>query len=481
MLEDITFFYSPEDLALYEDYWKSEDKSQMESLDEEDFEALIGIGMMKQAYDRVSVLIEDALGLFPDDDEFLLSKVELLAAQEKMDAAFELLDEIVAFHPNNEECYVLRAGLCMSQECYDEAEQLYRQYEAMGGDPALAAAGLAQCLAVRGQRQEGFQKICAYLQMERNSIEACNRFIIWSMEWEMLDEAAEALRKMTADNPYNKYLWKTLYEICELLEDYESAKEANEYTLAIDPDDYEGHGRRILYADLYDERSVEESFKRFKPERWTDTQRIYLYGVIVDYYAQHGNTDKELYYLRELLKLPLAPIDVATFSYRLASRAFLRENLSALKEALFYFRKAESVLVDLQGPDDMLLSDVYRGIGQCLVLIGDAEEEGMAYLHKAWQTCPDNALAVLDYFMNLCALEAYDRALEELDVSMREQPDNPYYPLLKGVVLYYMRKPKQAAPWFAKAAAGLEQGTGLAEDLFPDIMQDAAVRKIFGL
>lgn len=479
MLEDIAAFYSPEELNLYEDYWKSEDKVNPGGLDEEDYEMLIGIGMMKQEYGRVAAIIEETLSLFPDDDEFLLCKVELLAAEEKTDEAFRLLDEIVEFHPNNEECYVLRAGLCMSQERYDEAEQLYRQYEAMGGDPALAAAGLAQCLAVRGQRQEGFQKICAYLQLDQESIEACNRFIIWVMEWEMLDEAAVVLRKMTVDNPYNKCLWKTLYEVCELLEDYESAKEANEYTLAIDPDDYEGHGRRILYADLYDAEAVEESFKRFKPERWTDTQRLYLYSVIADYYAQHDNAEKERYYLRELLKSPLEPLDVATLSYRLASRVFKRDDLSALKEALFYFRKAENVLEAIRNPEPMLLSDVCRGIGQCLLLVGDSDEEGLAYLQKAWRVCDENALAVLDYFMNLFVLAYYDRAMTELDEALRTAPDNPYYLLMKGALLYYMRQPKQAEPWFVKTVASLDNALALAEELLPDIMQDASVRKIF--
>lgn len=481
MREEIGDIFAPEDLEFYQRYWeaKTNPSVRMPEMEEEDYSAIVSICIMQQAYDKAEQVLDEALSRYPHDDELLFSKVEMLASTERLDEAFKVLDEIEAWYPNNEECLAMRAGLYMSQERYEESEELFRRYEAMGGDEGVAAAGLAQCLAVRGQRNEGFRKICHYLKSEPFSAEACNRFIVWVIEWEMLDEAAEVLRKMTAGQPYNKFLWKLLYEICEMQEDYDGAKEANEYALAIDPDDFEAHGRRILYCDMCDAALVEESFSRFKPEMWTAEQRFYFYGIMADYSMEHDQPEREKYYVGQMLKEPVGEtIDRVTLCYRLASRLFNREDRTSVKEALDYFCQAEKALRAVENPEAALVSDIYRGIGQCRLLLGE-ETAGVEALREAWRRCPDSEMAVFDYFLNLCVLGQLETALADVELGLSEEGANPYYKLLKGTVLYYMRKPKQAASWFTEAFLADEKMRGIAEEAIPDIMADPEITKLF--
>ncbi|MDE7149625.1 MAG: tetratricopeptide repeat protein [Bacteroidales bacterium] len=479
MKEDVEDVFAPEDIDAYRSYWeaRTDPAARMQDMEEEDYLAVVNICILKQEYDKAAMVLEEALGHYPNDDELLFSKVELLASTEKIDEAFKVLDDLDAWYPNNEERLAVRAGLYMSQERYEESERLFRQYERLGGDSGIVAAGLAQCLAVRGQRTEGFRRICQYLKSEPDSAEVCNRFIIWVIEWEMLEEAAEVLRKLTAEQPYNKYLWKLLYEISEMLEDYEGAKEANEYTLAIDPDDYEAHGRRILYSDMCDAASVEESFNRFKPERWTSTQRFYFYNVMADYYAEHEQPEREIFYIRELLKEPLEVLETAVLNYRLASRVFKRDEAAALREALFYFRKAAEGLRTIEKPDSMLLSDVHRGMGQCLLLLGE-ETQGIDTLREAWRIDSENEVAVFDYFLNLCIVGDLDRALADIEIGLSEDSRNNRYKLLKAVIFHYMRKPKQAETWFRAAFSADRNLIPLAGEIMPDIMELPMVRRI---
>lgn len=484
MREEIEDVFAPEDMDFYRRYWeaKADPSVRMPEMEEEDYGAIASICIMKQEYDKAEQVLEEALGRYPHDDELLFDKVEMLASTERMDEAYKVLDEIEAWYPNNEESLAMRAGLYMSQERYEESEELFRRYEAMGGDEGVAAAGLAQCLAVRGQRTEGFRKICQYLKSEPFSAEACNRFIVWVIEWEMLDEAAEVLHKMTAEQPYNKFLWKLLYEICEMQEDYDGAKEANEYALAIDPDDYEAHGRRILYCNLCDETLVEESFNRFKPDMWTEEQRFYFYGIMADYAMDHDQPEREKFYIRQMLSAPVGePIDRATLYYRLASRVFRQEDTASVKEALDNFCKAEQALRAVEKPEAMLVSDIYRGIGQCRLLLGE-EDAGVEALRKAWRLCPNNEMAVFDYFLNLCVLGRLEAAMADITVGLSE--DGPathgVYKLLKGAVLYYMRKPKQAVSCLMEAFLADEGLRAVAEEAVPDMMADPEVRKQLG-
>ncbi len=479
MREDIEDIFMPDDLDLYRRYWeaRADASAPVPDMDEEDYGVVVSICIMEQAYDKAEQVLEEALGRYPHDDELLFSKVEMLASTERLDEAFKVLDEIEAWYPNNEECLAMRAGLYMSQERYEEAEELFRRYEAVGGDPGVVAAGLAQCLAVRGQRLEGFRKICRYLKLEPSSVDVCNRFIVWAIEWEMLEEAAAELRKMTADQPYNKHLWKLLYEVCEMLEDYEGAKEANEYTLAIDPDDYEGHGRRILYSDMCDAALVEDSIGRFNPEKWTATQRFYFYGVMADYYAERHQPEREMFYIRELLKEPLEAQDKATLNYRLATRLFTADDAAAQREALFHFRKAEQAIQAVEHPNVMLVSDIRRGIGQCLLSSGE-EQEGLAALREAWRLAPANDVATFDYFMNLCVVNDLDKALADIETGLSEEPHNSRYKLLKGVILLKMCKSKQAETWFKAAFLSNPDMITEAEEAIPDIMADPVVRNV---
>lgn len=481
MREEIEDVFAPEDLDFYRRYWeaKADSSVRMPEMEEEDYSLVVSICIMKQDYEKAEQVLEEALGRYPHDDELLFSKVEMLASTERLDEAFKVLDDLEAWYPNNEECLAMRAGLYMSQERYEEAEELFRRYEAMGGDAGVAAAGLAQCLAVRGQRTEGFRKICQYLKAEADSAEACNRFIVWVIEWEMLDEAAEVLRKMTAERPYNKFLWKLLYEICEMQEDYEGAKEANEYALAIDPDDYEAHGRRILYCDMCDEALVEESFSRFKPEMWTEEQRFYFYGIMADYAMEHDQPEREKFCIGQMLKAPVGDaLDRATLHYRLASRLFKQEDTASVKEALDAFCKAEQALRAVEKPEAMLVSDIYRGIGQCRLLLGE-EEAGVEALRKAWRLCPNNEMAVFDYFLNLCVLDRLETAMADITVGLSEDgtASQGIYKLLKGAVLYYMRKPKQAVSCLMEAFLADANLRAMAEEAVPDIMANPEIRK----
>ncbi len=480
MKEEVDDVFMPEDVDLYQRYWeaRADASVSMQELEEEDYTALVNICMMKQEYDKGMMVLDEALGRYPNDDELQLCKVELLAATEKTDEAFKLLDELDAWYPNNEERLAVRAGLYMSLERYDEAEQLFRQYESLGGDAGVAAAGLAQCLAVRGQRMEGFRKICQYLKSEPDSPEVCNRFIVWTIEWEMLSEAAEVLHKMTAEQPYNKYLWKLLYEVCEMLEDHEGAKEANEYTLAIDPDDYEAHGRRILYSDSCDAALVEDSFSRFQPEKWTDTQRFYFYSIMADYYADHQQPERELFYIRELMKEPLDDLETAALNYRLASRTFKRDDVASIREALAYFRTAAEASRRMDRYlDGMLISDIHRGMGQCLLLLGE-EADGLAALREAWRISSANEVAVFDYFLNLCILDKLDQALEDIELGLSEEAGNARYQLLKGVILHYMNKPNQAETCFKTAFLTDKDLVTVAEEVMPDIMGLPSLQRI---
>ncbi|MBD5389716.1 hypothetical protein HDR64_01200 [bacterium] len=480
MKEEVDDVFMPEDVDLYQRYWEARTDASVliPELEEEDYTALVNICMMKQEYDKGMLVLDEALTRYPNDDELQLCKVELLAATEKTDEAFKLLDELDAWYPNNEERLAVRAGLYMSMERYDEAEQLFRQYESLGGDAGVAAAGLAQCLAVRGQRMEGFRKICQYLKSEPDSPEVCNRFIVWAIEWEMLNEAAEVLHKMTAEQPYNKYLWKLLYEVCEMLEDHEGAKEANEYTLAIDPDDYEAHGRRILYSDTCDAALVEDSFSRFQPEKWTDTQRFYFYSIMADYYADHRQPERELFYIRELMKEPLDDLETAALNYRLASRIFKHDDVAAVREALSYFRKSAEASRHMDRHlDGMLISDIYRGMGQCLLLLGE-EAEGMATLREAWRISSANEMAVFDYFINLCLLEKYGQALEDIELGLSEEADNARYKLIKGVVLYHMRKVDQAETWFKMAFLADRELIDATAEIMPAMMEVPMMQRI---
>lgn len=479
MMEDIENAFGSEDIELYKRYWESREEQTELALEEDDYGVILDICIMEQDYEKALTVVDEALGTYPNDDEFWLSKVEILAGLERTDDALRLLDEIDEDYPDNEERYVLRAGLYMSQERYEEAERLFRLYDSLGGEPGLAAAGLAQCLAVRGRRKEGFRKICTYLKSAPDSIEVCNRFMVWVIEWEMLSEAEEVVRKMAGSQPYNKYLWKMLYELYELSEDFDGAREANEYTLAIDPDDYEAHGRRILYADKCDPDLVADSFSHFKPEKWNSVQRIYFYGIMADYCVDHRQTDRAVEYMKALLKEPLEKSDAVGVAYRLACQVFDREREASVREALFYFRKAETMLLQGVKVAALLESDIYRGLGQCLLVLGQ-EEEAFDYARRAWRICPENEWAVFDYILNLCVNNEFDKALSEVELGLSEDADDNRYKMLKGAVLYYMHKPKQAVSWLVKAFMADETLVQPAREMIADVLADPIVREGLG-
>ncbi|MDE7091378.1 MAG: hypothetical protein K2O53_06610, partial [Bacteroidales bacterium] len=118
MKEEVDDVFMPEDVDLYQRYWEARADASvpMPELEEEDYTALVNIGMMKQEYERVRMVLDEALGRYPNDDELQLCKVEYLAAVEKTDEALKLLDDLEAWYPNNEECLAVRAGLYMSLE-----------------------------------------------------------------------------------------------------------------------------------------------------------------------------------------------------------------------------------------------------------------------------------------------------------------------------------------------------------------------------
>lgn len=469
MREDLENMLNGEELDLYNVYWSNKAEKKTLILDVDDFISILNICIFQHDYDKAEIVMADALEQHPNDEDVYLGKVQLLAEMDNMTDAFELLNEIDQKYPENIERVMLRGSMYIVMERYKEGEAALKLYESRGGERGVTGYGLSQCLSVRGKRDAAFEYLKGYLQSNLDSIEVFNRFTSSVQEWEMVDQAIEYVRELLLKASYNKNLWKVLYELYEYNEDYENAYEANEYVLAIDPNDYEAHGRRILSAQYSNLEDLDRSFNLFRPEKWGEEQCTFFFYCMADYYVDSKNWEKEVNCFKRLYTCKIPDYTKARVAFKIAE---IEDRNFHLKEAIMYYK--EAVAFFEKSNENEILSVVYQGLGKCYLLL-DELQIGLEYEEKAWKLDPQRDSPFYEYVINACILGKEAEMLEIVEELILEEPERAAFMLAKGVVFFYLTKQLQAVSWFIMAFEHDPKMRIAAKEVLKDILREPAI------
>lgn len=457
-------YMDEESKRLLERYEKELDSGGLGFFDVDEYVVLIDSLMMRSQLTEAVQLVQLARKQYPEASELKVKQAELSLENRFYQQSLMLLQEVEDVEPYLYELYLVRGHALKLLARYEEAEKAFGEARKKGADEIDVSMGMAELEVARGRKEEAWPYLKRIVGYQEDTVEVCNRFIDLVVKSGLFSEAIGLARQLAKDNPYKILYWKLLAELSENAGAYEQALEANEFVLAIQPDDKEalfGKFRNLSYTD--DNRSPLPFYLQMEKEVKDLADLIPLWCRIAQEYEIEENWEEAMSYYRRILDFP------ETRPYALFRMGVISNYRLDFPSALSFFFQA------LQEPeafehDVENLSKVYRGIARTYYYMGHATEN-LHYNRMAAELQPDYRYHAYAYVLDACDLGEMSTALGYIDMMLRSASCSWLY-LCKACLYYYGGRKEDSYALFAQAFSGDPITRDDADLRIPDIYEE---------
>lgn len=419
---------------------------QLGFYDVDEYIVLINYMIMQALLTEAMRLVHWARKQYPEDSELKIKQAELNFENGFFSQALSLLQEVEDVEPYLFELYLVRGHILKSLSKYDEAQQAFQTALEKGSDEIDVSIGMAELEILRGEKEKAWQHAKKVIGHPEDAADTCNSFIELATKGGFLPEAIEMARQLAKDNPYKTLYWKMLAELSENAGAYEQAVEAQEFVLAIQPDDKEamfGKARSLAYAG--GNQNPLPFLLKMEKDMTDLADLIPVLCRIAQEYEIAENWDGAMQYYHRMLDYP------DTREYALFRMGVISNYRLDFPSALSFFLQAEKESISA-GSDADNLSKVYRGIARTNYYIGQIGEN-LRYNRKAVDLLPNYRYHTYAYVLDACDLGEIPTALEYVEQMLSSSPCSWLY-LCKACLYYYGGKKNDSYALFAQAFAG---------------------------
>ncbi len=446
-------YMDEESRGLYDRYRKEKERGESGFYDVDEYLSIIASYGIYENYKGARDVMREARERYPESSELRIKEAELLMEDGYAQRALELLAEAEKVESYFYELHLIRGHALKTLGEFDKATQSFLKARDTGAEEVDVEMGLAAVAAAEGKREEAWRHMRNILGSPNDNAELCNRFIDLAVDNDCLVEAMEYIRALLKDYPYKIQYWKTLSELAEEAGNYEQAVEAEDFVLAIDPDNEESLLRKSHLMEFIDEDIGQLEFYLSLEKRWDDEAKLLPVRLSIahEYELAEDRAQAEVYY-NKLLSYPQARRYAL---FRLGVLAHFRFDLPL---AMRYFMQALEVEAVEDERENIAM--IYRGIAQNHTYRGE-DEAALVFHRKAVETAPLTRVHAYAYVEDACRVggEAVNEALAFF--KEEGQADAPWFALCRAVLFYEKGRYDEAYRNFSLAFA---EGQYLRED-----------------
>lgn len=411
--------------------------------DADEYASVVSTLMLYEDFPQAMQVLGQARERFPSSVELKLKQAELDLEAGFSRQALAIIEDLERVEPYLFEVHLVKGHVLKELSRIDQAREAFLAARANGAEDIDVEMGLAAVELKSGNSREAWEHMRKFIGFESDTVETGNRFIDMAVEGDLLPQAMEFVRKLLKENPYRVLYWKMLSELAEEAHCYEQALEAEDFVLAIIPEDKEAWLRKFRLLEFIDTDENQLEFYLELEKRTEDAgERVAVWLRIAQEYELAENFPNAWKYYQRLLSFP------DTRQYALFRCGVLCHFFHDTAAALRYFRMA---LAEPEAPesDPGNTARIYRAMARSFYYRGEADLN-WEYNKKACETSPDDRFHLYALVEDACDFGLQGQALAYVEGLQAASP-SPFVDLCRAVLEYESGNREDAYAYFAKA------------------------------
>ena len=463
----------PDALRLFERFVDEEERGVSGFYDVDEFVSLVETCIIFGNMDKARRILRKARLQYPEAVDLKLKEAELCLETDRFEKALLLLEEIERIEPYLSEIYILRGHVLKCLKKCREAREAFLKARQTGADELDVDIGLAETEIAAGNSVKAWEYMQRIIGFEDDTVETCNRFLDMAQTGGLLSQAIGFVRNLLKKDPYSIRYWRLLSELYEMQEEYGASLEADNFILAIEPDEEEALLHKFCLIPRLRSASREklpEFYARIERLAQKSEDRELLTCVwhrLAQFYEQEDWGAAEMYYRR---LLDFSEYRQFVFFRLGVLETFMQRYEQALKLFFEALRCDEEPYTMLESP-----ARIYRGIACACFAVGDAEE-GLKYNLLAVETEPEHPDHLYAYVLNACHTGNAGKSGAYLTKALQKGIDAPL--LFAQACLAFCTDQKETAYGLFLRAFTLDSSLIAKADLLPELLQDCEFQKI---
>lgn len=474
MIDSFDEYLDPDALRLFNRFVDEEEKGVNGFYDVDEYVSLIETCIIFGNMHKAQRILNKARQQYPEAVDLKLKDAELCLETDRFEKALLYLEEIEKVEPYLSEIYILRGHVLKCLKKCGEARNAFLKAQQTGADELDVNIGLAETEIAAENPEKAWVYMQRILGMSDDTIETCNRFLDMAQKGGLFPQAIDFVCNLLKKDPYSIRYWRLLSELYEMAGRYEQSLEADNFILAIEPEEEETLLHKfclVPHALPANSEKLPEFYAKMEKLAQKTEDRELLTSVwhrLAQFYEKEDGEAAELYYRR---LLDFSEYRQFVFFRLGVLETFMQRYEQALK--LFF----EALRCD-EEPYSMLESParIYRGIACTCFAVGDAEE-GLRYNLLAVETEPEHPEHLYAYVLNACHTGHADKVKPYLEQALQKGKDAPL--LFAQACLKFFTASKEDAYGLFLQAFMLDPELRDRAERIPDIAQDTEMRNIF--
>ena len=474
MVDSFDEYLDPDSIQLFNRYVAEEEKGKTGFYDVDEYISLIETCIVFGDMQKGQRILRKARAQYPEAVDLKLKEAELYLETDCFEKALRLLEEVENIEPYLSEIYILRGHVLKCLKKCVEARQAFLEAKDRGADELDVIIGMAETEITAGAPEKAWVYMQRMLGRSDDTIETCNRFLEMAHNGELLPQAIEFVNGLIRKNPYSIRYWRMLSELYEMAECYAKSSEADNFILAIEPED---------------EETLLHKFCLIPHLSYEEEQLPFFYAKIEKLARESG--DKELLtsvWLRLARFYETAEADTAENYYRRLLdfseyRQFAFFRLGVIATCMQRYEQALNLFFEAlrceEEPYAMLESParIYRGIACACFAVGNSEE-GLRYNRLAVETEPEYRNHLYVYALNACCSGNAGQLKSYILQASRDDGQDASLLFVQACLKYFIGQKEEAYGLFMQALAFDAGRLKPLVAAVPDLMQDGRIEQM---
>ena len=432
--------YSNKSINKFESMLKTDD---VYFFDAEDFEEIVHHYLNNGKISLGKKAIQIGLEQHPNSMELKLLQVEILAFEDKYEAAERLLDEIQTIDSHNEEIYIQRANLQSKQDNHQAAVNLLLEALHLTDDTFDIHSLLGMEYLFMDDYERAKQSFMKCVDFDQNDYSSLYNVVYCFEFLEDHNGAASYLNDYLERNPYCEVAWHQLGKMYYALDMFQEALTA--YDFAIISDDsfigaYFEKGKVLEKLGRYN-----EAVENYETTISIEDPTSHAYLRIGKCHEKLGNIDlAKYYYYNTVHEDPLLDkgwLAITDFHYKIGDYKkalyYVNKAINIDGENPLYWKKAAKIYVALNNLDEADFAykqtvdlgnyelDTWLNWADTLKKIGDLDSS-VQVLVQGLEFYPEKAELTYKlagvYLKNNEVLEAKEKLSQAIQMDMEKLP-----------------------------------------------------------
>ncbi|MEG1498274.1 MAG: tetratricopeptide repeat protein [Bacteroidales bacterium] len=448
-----------------------ENKSVFFDVDE--YLAIIETYLLISDLSKAQIALKRAQQQYPTALELKLKQAEICLELKLYAKAVTLAEEVSAIESGFFEVYLIKGHAYTNEKKYGKAEAQFEKALQNGADLVDVHLGKAENFIAQKHYEEALESLKIVLAEDPDTTNTCNRFIEMACQANKKEEAAEYVSKLISDkDPYNIKYWKVLAELYAECQCYEKAIEANDYVLAIVPNEEEALINKFHCLNHIDyQGDLLDFYEALEPIVQEEEEHISVLLKMGARYELDMENEKAEECYKKLLFYGIEK------NYALYKLGVLNNKMYQIETAVYYLNLAIEG-DDASTPlDKEVKASAYHWLARSCSFV-EQEEQAQENEKKAIDLDPDQKEYLYTYVLYLYTFGNIEKAKEYIEERLSHSTSHAPSLLMYGAIWYYMEKKEEALSWFAKAFMTDKDTIKDADKYLADIMEDPKLEKL---